>query len=224
MNAREEIFTAVKAGDVEKVESLIRLDPELKQAVAENGDTLLLTAVYHGVRLVVDYLRYNGVAMNIHEAAAVGDLEIVERHLETAPELLDSFSHDGWTPLHLAAHFGNALIARHLLSCGADVNIRSRNSLNNIPLHAAVAGKSPYKLAELLLASGAEVNAKQQGGYTPLHEAVINEDRQTAGLLMGHGADPRLANDKGETALTIAESKGNAALLELLCSGRADLQ
>ena len=53
---------------------------------------------------------------------------------------MNSFSADGWTPLHLAAFFGSRM--RHvLLNTGAKVNERSTNPMQNMPLHAAASGR-----------------------------------------------------------------------------------
>jgi ankyrin repeat protein len=54
----------------------------------------------------------------------------------------------------------------------------------------------------MLLARGAQVNARQQGGWTPLHPAAHNGDGELARLLLNNSADPNLASDDGKTLLT----------------------
>ena len=64
--------------------------------------------------------------------------------------------------------------------------------------------------AHYLLNSGANVNT--MGGRmvnTPLHEAVINKDWNTARLLFQHGADDLIENIEGKTPLDIAKSQKN---------------
>jgi ankyrin repeat protein len=53
-------------------------------------------------------------------------------------------------------------------------------------------------LARILLEQGADPNGQDDGGYTALHRAVWNCDAPTTLALLEHGADPGLANKKGE--------------------------
>ena len=55
------------------------------------------------------------------------------------------------------------------------------------PLHDAAYG-GQKEIVELLIAEGADVNAKKEDGYTPLDEAIINDETETADLLRKHGA------------------------------------
>ena len=63
---------------------------------------------------------------------------------------------------------------------------------------------------------GANPNARQQDGFAPLHEAVFNDNRRLAELLLEHGADPEQANEAGESPLGLARAQGRAELLSLL--------
>jgi ankyrin repeat protein len=73
-------------------------------------------------------------------------------------------------------------------------------------LHAALAG-GHRDVTELLLVSGAEVNAKQHGGYTALHAAAFDGDPDLTRLLLANGADASLESDGGQTALAIARER-----------------
>jgi uncharacterized protein len=68
----------------------------------------------------------------------------------------------------------------------------------------------------LLLEAGADADAQQQGGFTPLHEAAHSDDVEMARLLLEAGADPSIAADDGRDAARMAaddDSAGVAALL-----------
>ncbi|MBN7559492.1 ankyrin repeat domain-containing protein [Mycobacteroides abscessus] len=59
---------------------------------------------------------------------------------------------------------------------------------------------------EYLVASGADVNAKDDQGYTPLHLAVAADSAEVVRLLLDSGAEVDAVNNKGETPLRCAVS------------------
>ena len=65
-------------------------------------------------------------------------------------------------------------------------------------------------MARLLLDAGADPDARQASGWTPLHSAAHNGDLELVELLLARGADPAAANDDGTTVLSMAEEGGNA--------------
>src|SRR5207248_1604803 len=103
-----------------------------------------------------------------------------------------------------------------LLKLGADISARSKNGLNNQPLHATLAFNPDPGVAKVLLKYGADVNARQHAGYTPLHEAAASGKVEWIKLLLAHGADKSLKDDSGKTALDFAREKGKADAAKLL--------
>lgn len=202
----EELIEAAKNGETDRMKALIQSDPKLLEATAPNGETPLMAAMYHGMRTAVELLLEQGVHVNIFEAAAIGDDETLAYMLDHAPELVNEFSYDGWTPLHLAVFFGAYEAAELLIARGADVNAFSRNGLVNMPIHAAAAGKRT-SLVQLLLEKGANPNVQQRGGWTPLHQAVEHCDAGMIQLLLDHGADPLVTQHQGKDAIHLAEDK-----------------
>ncbi len=89
------------------------------------------------------------------------------------------------------------------------------------PLHMA-AEKGSRVLAELLLADGADVNAKDTSGYTPLHVAAGKGSRDVAELLLANGADVN-AKGWGGTPLHMAAKYGRTDLAALLLAHGADV-
>ena len=75
--------------------------------------------------------------------------------------------------------FGNADTVDALLDAGADVNQQSRESMKIAPLHSALAIKR-LDLVTLLLARGANPNARAETGLTPLHSAAQGGDTELA--------------------------------------------
>lgn len=210
-----QFINAVKEGLTEDVERMLQEQPDLLHVIDADGETPLMAAVYYGKQHIVQQLLTYGVAVSLHEAVAIGDLEAVEYLVLEASVSPTSYSYDGWTPLHLAAFFGHLEVAQFLLTQEVDVNMLSTNPQNNAPIHAATAGRK-LPLVQLLLEHGANPNLKQSKGWTPLLQAVHNFDLTLCDLLLEHGADATIANDDGVTALAYAEQQGYDDLVQRL--------
>ena len=103
-----------------------------------------------------------------------------------------------------------------LVGCGGD---------GATPLHHA-AGRGQKEIAELLIAEGADVNAKSHGGGTPLHSAAAKEHENIAELLIAKGADVNAKDNKGRTPLHWATGtgwQGGYEIAKLLISKGADV-
>jgi ankyrin repeat protein len=70
-------------------------------------------------------------------------------------------------------------------------------------------------MAELLLAKGADVTARSNGGFTPIHYAASVGAEAVAELLLAHHADVNATDDTGETPLRVG-SVSHEDLMELL--------
>src|SRR5207247_11263248 len=124
------------------------------------------------------------------EASAVRLANRAQDNAEKDPSRGNTYSHDGWTPLHLASFVGHMESARLLLARGADVNARSKSTRfakENTPLHAAAANRQ-VGVAEILIAHGADVNAKDGSGYTPLALAADSKNDLLVVILLEKGA------------------------------------
>ncbi len=219
----KEFLDAVRAGNAERAASLLEADRSLASARDAGGVSALLWAVYSGRReLAEKILSLRPEPPDIFEAAALGDTERLRALLRSNPELLRSYSPDGWTPLHLAAFFGNTEAARLLVEAGAPLDAKSRNSLANTPLNAAAAGDH-RDIVRLLLERGADPNTRQHGAIAPLHSAAFNGDLEMVKLLLQHHADPGAITEDNRTAAGMAEEKGHEDVAALLRSRLAAL-
>jgi len=199
---------AIKAGEFERVKAMVSADPTLIDARGRTGESAILTAVYHRQKEIVNLLVARGVTLSLFEACAAGEVERVERLVEADRGSIDTFSSDGWTPLHLASFFGHTKIVEMLLAQGADVNARSRNHNGNTPLHAALAANHKM-VAGLLIGQGADVNAADAAGWRPLHLAASNNNLDAIKALIAQGADVLAGNGEGRTPLSLAQEKNH---------------
>ena len=210
-----ELFSAIKAGDVSKVRQMLDEHPALLQARDESGLGAYTVARYSRQSEIAQLLLDKGAALDIFAACMAGVQTRVVELLAVDRGLVNAYSHDGWTPLHLAAFFGQPGIAEVLLANGADVHARSTNEMKNTPLHAAVAGRNVDAVGTLLV-HGANVNAQQHGGWTPLHGAAQSGDSELVSLLIAMGADVKARADNQQNALDLALLKGHQAVVTQL--------
>ena len=91
--------------------------------------------------------------------------------------------------IHEAAEDGNIEAVKQHIAAGTDLNAKNEvaRGVGETPLHKA-AGEGRKKVAELLIANGADVDASS-GGMTPLHKAATRGEKEIVELLITAGAD-----------------------------------
>lgn len=117
------------------------------------------------------------------------------------------------TALHQAAGSGNLEEVRKLLPGSKDIN--ARDPIGSTALHWGASGcivstfgggsktecnGSPNQtpIAEVLIAAGADVNARDEDEETPLHWAYRTRNQEVINFLISKGADPNAKNSDGE--------------------------
>ena len=229
---RDDFFALVESGDIAEIEAAIRNGQDLEQENGAEW-TPLFIAVRRGDPDVVRLLlrasanpghRANGDMTALH-CAMIGPtkgcplektLEIVNLLLLEDMSLANARNRDGTTPLHIAALlYSDREILRQirqgdlkdiprllevLLSAGADPNIKDKKG--NTALHDAVLG-SDDEVALLLIQSGADVNASNNEGVTPLCFASGMGLPRVVSALLERGANPNVRME-GVTPLHMA--------------------
>lgn len=73
-----------------------------------------------------------------------------------------------------------------------------------------------------LISDGANINARDHYGETPLQWAVIGKCMESIKILLAHGADPNIKNRNGQTALLRACFNSNLAAMKILLEHGSD--
>jgi ankyrin repeat protein len=206
---------ALRDKDVAAVTAALAERPELADARLEDGLSPLMFAIYLRSTPLIEVLRAKGAVVGVHEAAALGDAHTLRSAFRNDDRAVTGHSPDGWTALHLAAHFGRIEAIDALLDGGAAVGARSANANRNTPLHAAAAGGQAGAVRHLLR-KGAPVDATDAGGNTALHIGAASGFEAVVDALLKAGADPSLANRDGKTPRQLAEERGAQEVLERL--------
>jgi ankyrin repeat protein len=210
-----DVFKAIDKDDTRRLKALLKKEPALAEAQNEQGISAVLYARYRSADKALDALLAAQPGLSVFEAAAVGDVKRIRELLETNRSLVESYTPDGFTALHLAAFFGQPEAAGLLLENDAPVNAVATNQMKVTPLHSAVAANDA-KISRLLVENNAEINVSQQMGYTPLHEAAQNGNVEIARMLLENGADAKARMDDGTTPAELARKHRHAKLAEMI--------
>jgi ankyrin repeat protein len=120
-----------------------------------------------------------------------------------------------YSALHHAVIAGREVVARMLLDAGAEVDVRSDDH-QRTPLHYA----RSEACARLLLARGADPNARHHAGRTPLGPPAEDDRADLVRLLVASGSDPDARDLLGWTPVHVAASAhADQALAALLSLG-----
>jgi ankyrin repeat protein len=153
-----------------------------------NGWTTLHDAAWRGSGKVIEFLIEKGIPVDakagpgrtpLHCASMGGNLEGIQTLIKKGANV-NSKADNNWTPLFLAMGRGHAAGVTLLLKLGAKVE-------DNYLHTAAIKGLS--KIAYLLLENGANPNAKDKKGKTPLDYACRYSHKKVAKILLGKGAN-----------------------------------
>lgn len=132
-------------------------------------------------------------------AVEQGNVAQVRAFLKQEPRLATSRTSDGWPTFLQQAMFFEPEILHLLLANGANPNVR--NDRGEALLHLLA---DPASI-RALLAAGADIEARDQRGWTPLmsHATDAATGPDAVYTLLAEGADPQAKGLKGETAASL---------------------
>jgi ankyrin repeat protein len=210
-----QLETLIETDKKQEISDLLTRHPELTTKETSHGVSPVLLACYYKKPVIAGLIAGFSKQITLFEACALGKFQETADLVNRDPELINSFSRDGFTPLGLAAYFGHEEISRLLISKGASVNTAANNGFNVFPIHSAVAARS-YNITKMLLEAGAEVNVKQQAGFTALHAAAQTGNIEMIVLLLEYAADLNVRMEGGKLPADLAEEKGFAEIAAIL--------
>jgi len=209
----EDLPAAAALGDLDAVTKLLDLDLPLHSVDAQGADALL-RAAGSGHAALIGLLLDRGAdpARAAPSGATPLSAAVTARREDAVATLLergvavDSRLPTGGTPLMIAAALGFPEIVTRLLARGAQVNARDERGTSSLHAAAQFAFRSSEtdgarRVLQLLLEHGADVNAVNVSGQTPLL------------LLLGGRAEPG----------SPADQKHLLALLPLFLLAHADI-
>lgn len=219
---RSEWLAAAAGGDVPRLESLLRQDPELATARDAMGRTALHLATRNLQADAAQALLDAGMDVNALDKRGESPLHALLARPAQGKEAEDARAallklllqrgaavdgRDGFgkTPLHYAAMRGHGRAASVLLEAGADVN--AADQLGRTPLHDAAA-YDQIKVMGLLIDAKAVVDARNAAGETPLHAAMHRDRSKAATYLVEHGANVNAVDAHGQTPLHVVAMAG----------------
>uniref|UniRef100_A0A3Q1JAP1 Ankyrin 2a, neuronal n=1 Tax=Anabas testudineus TaxID=64144 RepID=A0A3Q1JAP1_ANATE len=236
------LYMAAQENHLEVVRYL--LENEGNQSIAtEDGFTPLAIALQQGHNSVVSLLLEHDTKGKVrlpalHIAARKDDTKSAALLLQNdhnadvqSKMMVNRTTESGFTPLHIAAHYGNVNVSTLLLNRGAAVDFTARNGIT--PLHVA-SKRGNTNMVALLLDRGAQIDAKTrihrcivlfiptQNGLSPLHMSAQGDHIECVKLLLQHKAPVDDVTLDYLTALHVAAHCGHYRVTKLLLDKKAN--
>ncbi|XP_008415324.1 ankyrin-2-like isoform X5 [Poecilia reticulata] len=226
------LYMAAQENHLEVVRYL--LENEGNQSIAtEDGFTPLAIALQQGHNSVVSLLLEHDTKGKVrlpalHIAARKDDTKSAalllqnDHNADVQSKMMVNRTTEngksGFTPLHIAAHYGNVNVSTLLLNRGAAVDFTARNEIT--PLHVA-SKRGNTNMVALLLDRGSQIDAKTRDGLTPLHCAARSGHDTALELLLEREA-PILARTKnGLSPLHMSAQGDHIECVKLLLQHKA---
>ncbi|GFN99237.1 ankyrin-3, partial [Plakobranchus ocellatus] len=148
-----------------------------------------------------------------------------EETLRLFTSQFNQFNKNGMTPLKLASEKSHTNVLRILLELGADPNVanckfRKQRTTPNFPFqvgatiadgpsNTALHLAADSEIASLLIQAGADLEARDGRGQTPLLTAAYRDRTDVINVLHKYGADMAAVDNRGKSALHIMVQKSD---------------
>ena len=221
-NGKTPLHTAAGAGLSDILSVLIDHGAQC-DAKDSQKQTPLFSAVSGGHTDIVVQLIRHGADLNSRDgagwtplsyAAYTGHVSITEKLLKSGADQRIGEEGAGWLPIHAAAFQGHLDVVETLSQDRSVLSIDAGKTGN--PLHWAVV-RNRKAVTELLISRGADIDLPNPDGLSPFLMAVSQGHVEMAKLLMRHGANMTLRDNKYDrTALHLAAIQKHPEMVPLL--------
>lgn len=149
---------------------------------------------------------------DVFDVARSGTVQEMESLMKENPDVINSVSQMGFSPLILACYRGNVEVAKYLIDKTKDLNY---NSPEGTALSSLCINYNK-ELVEKILAKNADPNIQDSHGNTPLLWAVKRNNLELVSLLLKNKADINMKDSVGISAFEYAVKSNNKELINLL--------
>ncbi len=195
------LFNAIANGDINTVSNLINQVSNINSIKDEFGNSPLHIAIKHHHLDIVKILINKGINLNEEDKYGRNALHLAiiysskekDESTDIIWEIIDRISYDdniifeltdkGKSPLHLAIEYQLYYITELLMKL----------EINRI--------------------GSADVDIRDNFGWTPLHYAVVNKNKEIIELMLDYGANPYLTNKNGQTPFEFTKNDDIKVLL-----------
>lgn len=198
---------------------------------------------------VADKNKFSTSWTTMHYAVYNGNMDLLNdifQFLSDKETIINTKDNSDWTPLHYAVYYNALDVVKFLVGKGADISARDKDG--KIPLDlatqengtgiaeflkqtqldldkqllTAVQDRNLSK-AEVLVSRGANINTKNDDGYTSLHFAVLKNFQSGIDYLIKKGANIDAKDNLGRTPLHWAARDGYLGIVQAITEGGANL-
>ena len=228
------IHLAAYLGNFDKIKAYVDTDNDVN-ARSKGGHCPLHTAAVGGQREIIEFLVAKGADINSRDKVGDTPFHYAVRPWEARKDVIELLlakgadinakGNWGYTPVDVASSMGQKWVLRLLLQRGGVAStirlaaragdiarlkdlIKSDTDVEDVKILDNAASRGNTEVVSFLIEKGADVNAKRDDGWTPLHSAAYKRREDTARVLIAAGANVNAKTKWGTTPLHAAVSRG----------------
>lgn len=228
MAGAQEIFDAVKGGDLAKVKAVVAKAPQSLSSLNDFGQTPLLVSIQERKAEIAAYLIAGGADVNARDKshatplsyAITGGLTDIAKRLIDRNADIDAPAMWDLRPLAFALEFGRLDIANMLIDKGAAIPVVPGEE--SYRLFFSACSKGFARLADTMLEKGFRIGENQYTHGLP-HLAAAGGSAEIVEKLIKLGFAMNGKNELSWTPLHAAAEKGHSQVLSILLSRGADI-